>query len=250
MNVAGDDYGIMSLLRTLHKVGAMEQLPGLAERAVASDDVTGPCWTAELLMALHDIGADEQIAALLARDPGAHAKMTELEPSHAIDDLIMMLHRVGADAQATAFAERIIADTDPDDVLAISTLLMTMHEAGMEPLVRDLLRSDPVARVDLTDTFVVGTLLDALVTVGADAEVAALLACDPVAHADLTSPHGVERLLEQFEEMGAHAQVAALLARAPFKQINPRYSELAEDYRFGRTHGGRPAAPWGWDDLE
>ena len=150
-NVAGDDYGIMFLLRTLHKVGAMEQLPGLAERAVASDDVTGPCWTAELLMALHDIGADKQIAALLARDPGAHARMTELEPSHAIDDLIMMLHRVGADAQATAFAERIIADTDPDDVLAISTLLMTMHEAGMEPLVRDLLRSDPVARVDLTD---------------------------------------------------------------------------------------------------
>ena len=50
--------------------------------------------------------------------------------------------------------------------------------------------------------------------------------------------------------MGAHAQVAALLARAPFEQINPRYSELAEDYRFGRTYDGRPAAPWGWDDLE
>ena len=86
-NAAGDDYRIMSLLPVLHKVGAIEQLADLTERAVASDDVTGPCWTAELLMTLHAIGADEQIAALLARDPAAHAKMTELEPFHAIDDL-------------------------------------------------------------------------------------------------------------------------------------------------------------------
>ena len=288
-NVAGDNYDIMFLLPVLHKVGAMEQLSGLAERAVASDDVTGPCWTAELLMALHDIGADKQITALLARDPGAHARMTELEPFHAVDDLIMILQRVGADAQATAFAERMVADTDPDDVDSISSLLITMHEAGMEPLARDLLRSDPVARVDPTETLAVAALLDALITVGADAEVAALLARDPIAHADLTSLNGVEYLLTLLQEMGAHAQVAALLARVtahpstgndPLRFIgllrelgadNPdaistalvdrlpgtgafqtflRYCKPAEDYRFGRTHGGRPAAPWSWDDLE
>ena len=129
-NADTNDYGIISLLPALHEVSATEQLRRLAERAVASDDVTGPCWTAELLMALHGIGADEQIAALLARDPAAHAKMTELEPFHAIEDLIMALQRVGADAQATAFAERMIADTDPDDLLSISSLLVTLHERG------------------------------------------------------------------------------------------------------------------------
>ena len=30
-----------------------------------------------------------------------------------------------------------------------------------------------------------------------------------------------------------------------------RYSKLAGELpRFGRTHDGRSAAPWGWDDLE
>ena len=48
-NAARNDYGIFSLLPALHKVGAMEQLAGLAERAVASDDVTSPSWTADLL---------------------------------------------------------------------------------------------------------------------------------------------------------------------------------------------------------
>jgi hypothetical protein len=288
-NADTTDYRIFFLLPALHKVGAIEQLPGLAERAVASDDATSPSWTAELLTALHEIGADEQVAALLARDPAAHAELTELEPFHAIPDLIAALHRVGADAQVTAFAERVIADTDPDDLLSISTLLTAMHEAGGEPLVRDLLRSDPVARVDPANTFVVAALLGALVTVGADAEVAALLARDPVAHADLTSLDGVEYLLTQFQEMGAHAHVAALLARDPVAhadQNDPlslmgfllalgadgtdsvstalldrlpgagafdaflRYSKLAEIYRFGRAHDGRPAASWGWDDLE
>jgi len=267
----------------------MEQLSGLAERAAASDDVTGPCWTAELLMALHDIGADKQIAALLARDPAAHAELTEQEPFHAIPDLIAALHQVGADAQVTAFAERVIADTDPDDLLSISTLLTATHEAGRQAMVRDLLRSDPVARVDPADTFVMADLLDALVTVGADAEVAALLARDPVAHADLTSLDGVDYLLDVFQKMGADEQIAALLARDPVAHADQgdpvrliglllalgadgadaissalldrlpgagafwmflRYSKLEEDYRFGRTHGGRPAAPWSWDDLE
>ena len=76
---------------------------------------------------------------------------------------------------------------------------------------RDLLRSDPIARVDPTETFVVAGLLGALVTVGADAEATALLADDAAAHADLTSPLDVEYLLEQFQEMGAHAQAATLL---------------------------------------
>jgi hypothetical protein len=288
-NAAGDDYGIMFLLPILHKVGAIELLRGLAERAVASDDVTGPCWTAELLMALHQIGADEQIAALLARDPGAHAKVTELEPFHAIEDLIMMLQRAGADAQATAFAERVVADADPDDLISMSTLLITMHQAGKEMLVRDLLRSDPVARVDPTETSMVAALLDALVFVSADAEVAALLARDPAAQASLDDPWDVARLLEVMREAGADGAVRTLLARDPaahVDQSNPaslvmllrelgadgantisttlldrlpgagafemflRYNKPAQDYRFGRAHGGRPATPWSWDDLE
>ena len=95
-------------------------------------------------------------------------------------------------------------------------LLIALHHAGKELLVRDLLRSDPIARVDPTETSAVAGLLCSLFTVGADAEASALLADDAAAHADLTAPLDVEYLLEVFQEMGAHAQAATLLARDPF----------------------------------
>jgi hypothetical protein len=280
---------IFFLLDALHEVGATEQAATLAERAVASDDATSPSWTAGLLTTLHDIGADKQIAALLALNPAAHADLTEPEPLDAIHELITALHQVGADAQVTTLAERAVANADPDDLDSTSSLLFTMHAVGREQLVRDLLRSDPVARVDPTKTFVVAGLLYSLRAVGADTEVSALLARNPATHADLADPSAVEFLLEMFHEMGAHAQVAALLARDPAAhadQDDPlsvigfrlalgadgtdavstalldrlpgagafetflSYSKLAKNYRFGRAHDGRPAAPWGWDDLE
>ena len=108
----------------------MEQLTGLAERAVANDDATSPSWTADLLTALHDIGADGQIAALLARNPAAHADLTDQEPPDAILDLITALYQVGADAQVTALAERAVASADPDDLLSTSELLIAMHADG------------------------------------------------------------------------------------------------------------------------
>lgn len=280
---------IIFLLHALHEIGATEQVAALAERAVASDDATSPSWTAALLTTLHDIGAGAQIAALLALDPAAHADLTESEPLDAIHELITALHQVGADAQVTTLAERAVANADPDDLHSTSALLFTMHAVGREQLVRDLLRSDPVARVNPAETSVVADLLYSLLTVCADTEVSALLARDPAAHADLTDRSAVEFLLEVFREMGAHAQVSALLARDPAAyadQNDPlsvigfllalgadvtdtistalldrlpgagafeaflRYSKLAENYRFGRAHDGRPAAAWGWDDLE
>lgn len=278
---------IIFLLYALHEVGATEQVASLAERAVASDDATSPSWTADLLTALHDIDAGAQIAALLALDPAAHADL--MEPLHGIPELITALHRVGADAQVTTLAERAVANADPDDLHSISELVFTMHGVGREQVVRDLLRSDPVARVDPAETSVVAHLLGSLLAVGADTEVSALLARDPAAHADLADLGAVEYLLELFQGMGAHAQVAALLARDPAAYAENDLlslmgfllalgadgtdtvstalldrlpgagafdaflrwgdSKLAENYRFGRAHDGRPAAPWGWDDL-
>jgi hypothetical protein len=88
---------------------------------------------------------------------------------------------------------------------------------------------------------------------GAHAHVAALLARDPVAHADQNDPLSLMGFLLALGADGTDSVSTALLDRLPGAGAFDaflRYSKLAENYRFGRAHDGRPAASWGWDDLE
>jgi hypothetical protein len=61
---------------------------------------------ARLLDSLREAGADEQAAALLARDPGAHAR---LDDPGGVADLLARLREAGADEQAAALAGRLPA---------------------------------------------------------------------------------------------------------------------------------------------
>lgn len=282
------DSGILFLLMTLRDIGATEQLVPLAERAVASDEMIYPAHTAALLDTLYNVGAEEQIETLIARDPAAHVDISE--PLYDVLDLITALHKVGANEQTAVLAKRATAVVDPDDLDSTSSLLTTLHDADADQLIPDRLIKGLAARADITDAHEVAILLESLATIGADAEVSALLARNPAANANLTFPGSVAYLLDTLKTLGANTQAAALLARDPLAHVGQgeaaaalvellpvlqgqatdttiaalierlpaegifpaflRHSERAKDYRFGRHHNGRPAAPWGWDDLE
>ena len=283
---ATDSFGIYFLLLALHKVGADAQVAVLAKRAVASTDPTDAYSCASLLGALREAGANEHMTALLAREPALHADLAE---ASVITDLLMSLHEVGADAQVSVLAERAVASADPSDLHALTTLLSALHDVGAEAQATALLAYNPAAHVDLSDTFTVGLLLEVLHKVAANAQMSTLLGRDIGIQADLTDPSEVAYLLTQLQKAGADDQIAALLARDPVAAADPsdplaltelldalgkpgaeaqmatvldrlpgagafeiflKHSGRSEDFRFGRGHDGRPAAPWGWDDLE
>ena len=282
------DSWIFLLFSSLRAVGATEQLMTLAERALVSDHMIYPAYTAWLLDALHDVGARAQIDALVARGPAAHVDISE--PLCVVLDLITALHKVGADEQAAAVAERAAAAADPDDLVFVSELLTTLREVGFGQLAPDRLINGLAARADITDVHEVAMVPESLAAVGADGEVSILLVRDSAADTGLSSPSDVAHLLTVLKEIGAEGQVAAFLARDPLAHVGQskagialldllpllqgpavdttvsalierlpgegsftsflRHSKRAEDYRFGRLHNGRPAASWGWDDLE
>jgi hypothetical protein len=282
------DSGIFFLFTALRDIGATEQLAPLAERAVADEDMLYPAYTAALLDALHGVEAEEQIKALVARGPAAHVDMSE--PLYDVLELITVLHKVGADEQASALAKRAAAAVDPDDLVSVSELLIGLHGASCSQLVPDRLINGLAARADITDPQEMAMLLELLAAVHADGEVSILLARDPAASVGLTSASDVAYLLTVLKEIGADTQAAALLARDPLAHVGQgeaaaalvdllpvlqgkaadttiaalierlpaegaftsflRHTKRAEDYRFGRLHNGRPAVPWGWDDLE
>jgi hypothetical protein len=59
-------------------------------------------------------------------------------------------------------------------------------------------------------------------------------------------------LLTRLYALGAHHEAEALVAALPAAGLFPLF-RLAVDqenaFRFGRDPDGRPAAPWGWDDM-
>ena len=135
-----------------------------------------PGGVASLLDSLREAGAHEQAAALLARDPAAHAAL--------------------------------------DDPGAVAGLLDSLREAGADEQAAALAGPRPAAHAALDDPGAVASLLDSLREAGAH-EQAAALAGRAAAHAPLDDPGGVASLLDSLREAGADEQAAALLARDP-----------------------------------
>jgi hypothetical protein len=75
------------------------------------------------------VGANEQAAALLARDPAAHAV---LDHPLGVADLLDSLRHVGADEQAAALAAWAAAHTPLDHPLGVARLLDSLREAGAD----------------------------------------------------------------------------------------------------------------------
>jgi hypothetical protein len=82
---------------------------------------------ARLLDSLRAAGADEQAAALLARDPAAHAA---LDHPDAVASLLISLREAGADEQAAALARRAAAHAALDHPDAVASLLASLRRAG------------------------------------------------------------------------------------------------------------------------
>jgi len=108
----------------------------------SSTGKTRACWEALGLDALREAGAADQVAALLARDPAAHAAL--------------------------------------EDPGRVAFLMDRLREAGAADQVAALLARDPAGHVALEDPSRVGVLLDRLWEAGAADQVAALAARLPM----------------------------------------------------------------------
>jgi hypothetical protein len=84
---------------------------------------------AVLLGRLREAGAEQQAAALLARDPAAHAP---LDDPYGVAVLLGRLREAGAGGQATALAERAAAHAPLDNPGALAWLLDSLREADAE----------------------------------------------------------------------------------------------------------------------
>jgi hypothetical protein len=80
-----------------------------------------------LLRSPREAGAHEQAAALLARDPAAHAA---LDNPDDVARLLRNLREAGAHDQAAALAARAAAHAPLDDLRDVARLLASLREAG------------------------------------------------------------------------------------------------------------------------
>ena len=203
------------------------------------------CWTS-----LREAGADEQAAALLARDPAAHAALDDPDgrglacwtacgrrartsrpprcwpatppptpPSTTRAAWPACWTACGRRAR-TSRPPRCWPATPPPTPPSttrtggVACLLDSLREAGADEQAAAL-AARAAAHAPLDDPGGVAGLLDSLREAGADEQAAALLAREPAAHAALDDPDGVAGLLGSLREAGAHEQAAALLARDP-----------------------------------
>ena len=169
---------------------------------------------ASLLDSLREAGADEQAAALLARDPAAHAP---LDDPDAVASLLDSLREAGADEQAAALLARDPPPTSPSTTRAPWPACWTA--CGRR------------ARTSRPPRWPAG----------------------PPPTPPSTTRSAVASLLDSLREAGAHEQAAALAGRLPAAGMFELFLEQkgpADQFRFGREADGTPAAPWGWEDLD
>jgi hypothetical protein len=260
------------LLEELSHAGATDQVAALDRRAAGHINPDDPYGVGRLLeelpeaeaatLALHvsldDLGAvarllhvlPEREAATLARRAAAHVS---LDDPGAVAELLIRLERAHAQEQAAALLDRDpAARVSLDSPHGVGRLLEELRRARATGQVAALLDRDPAAHVSLDSPHGLGRLLDVLRKAGATGQVAALLDRDPAAHVSLDDPEGVDWLLDALSEAGARAQAAKLVERLPAAGMFQLFCEQEgheKQFRFGREHDGRPAAPWAWTDL-
>jgi uncharacterized protein YidB (DUF937 family) len=135
-----------------------------------------------------------------------------------------------------------------DDPRAVASLLDALQQAGAAEQVSALLARDPAAHAALDDPRAVASLLDALQQAGAAEQVSALLARDPAAHAAIDDPRAVASLREERARERAEVPVDRL-PRSSMSEFSNVQEGHQEQFRYGREADGRPAVPWGWEDL-
>ena len=144
-------------------------------------------------------------------------------------------------------------------------LLNALRKAGAEDQA-DMFAERASDCAALNDPFGVAQLLRVL---RKHALVDVLVARDPATHAALDNPLGVAALIQMLREVGAKEQSTTLADRAAaHAALDPHDVTVPQDERmttqsgsqgmpvshlhqawFGHEPDGRPAQPWGWEDL-
>jgi transcriptional regulator with XRE-family HTH domain len=214
------------LFGVLYKAEPGDQVATLLARDpaahVALDDPYGVAWLLDALReaeAWGQVAAQGQIAALVARDPAARVS---LDRPYAVASLLDALQASGAREQVAALAARAAAESAIDDPGTVAWLLKALHRTG------------------------------ALCQAAALADRAAVGAVLGESDSVLGAADGVTRLLSALRETELQEQVNVLISRLPAAGMFELF--LAEEgqqerFRFGRESNGRPAEPWGWEDL-
>lgn len=202
--------GVAPLLRSLHWVGADDQLTALAKRVAAHVDLDSPYAMAELLHSLHSVGATDEADILLDRHPVANADVTY---PGGVAALLYSLHGAGADDHVAALAERAALHTHLSSTEDLANLLDTLHEMGAYDQLAVLLARNPAANADVTYPDSVVALLDSLHSLGAGDQVTAL-AERAAADVGLGFLPDVTKLLNRLQELRLRDQATALAQRA------------------------------------
>jgi hypothetical protein len=284
-NVAPSKPGDMSdLVHSLRRVGADQQIATLLDRDPSADSGWFTIDDDEGLSlslsteALSGPGPGEPVTGRYGSSMGDNLAR---EFSAAFNDPDEAVRQ-----QAAIEADLAIAHIHLDDLSAVATMLDVLRAAGADRQIATLLSRDPAAYVTLDDIWKLTHLLQALRDAGADQQIAVLLSRDPASHVALDKPASVAHLLATLRDVGADQQIAALLSRDPASHValdvnnvsyllnalrevgaDQQLTELANrlpaaglfdmfqehlgsGFRFGYEPDGRPAAFWGWDDLD
>ena len=161
-----------------------------------------------LLDSLREAGAEEQAAALLARDPAAHAP---LDDPHAVAGLLDSLREAGAQSRSPRWPSRAAAHVALDDPGARGRAAGQPAGGGRGGAGHRAGRP-AAAHVALDDPGAVAGLLDSLREAGAEEQATALLRRDPPPTSPSTTRRGVAGCWTACGRR-AREQVAALLAR-------------------------------------
>ena len=115
------------LLGGLQEAGAQEQFTALADRAAAHVPLDDPDARGPPAEPAAEAGAPELVAALLRRNPGAHASV---ENPGDVARLLGWLRQAGTEGQVTALAGRAAAHVSLDDPGGVASLLGSLQQAG------------------------------------------------------------------------------------------------------------------------
>jgi uncharacterized protein YidB (DUF937 family) len=206
----GDPHAGADLIDILHDLHPGDHRPAQWVTIAVVLELGDPAGVASLLDSLRKAGAQDQVNTLLARDPAAHVSVDD---PGAVISLLAELWEAGEEGQVNTLAERAAKYVTLDDPDGVTRLLDSLREADQQDLVKTLLDRDPAAHVDLSVPGRVAGLLDGLRKADEQDQVKTLLDRDPAAHATLGNPFGVASLLDSLRKAGAQDQVNTLLAR-------------------------------------
>jgi hypothetical protein len=206
-------WGVVDLLKVLHKFQANEPITILARRAAEQADLGDIDVALHLVDVVEFVGATDQVPALAQRI----AEDVELHELR-LPALLGRLTSIGATKQFTLLAQRAIEHVDLDDVRSVAALLSILRSAGANQQFATL--AHYIAdRTDHTNLWTVDSLLHAMGPIGTiellNDDVTGriiALALDAVRQAGPSDLRAVDSLLRTLRSVGAPGQVTDEIA--------------------------------------